>query len=134
MTRLFHKFFRLAHLPTFFVVAVLFFLSSQPGGTFGHWLDHPVDKVVHAIAFAGLGWSLCVWIRGARWQRGKLLYAIIVVVCVSVFGATDEFHQSFVPGRSVSAGDWLADTCGGIIAVLSYLAVRGYRFTDRLPR
>jgi len=37
-----------------------------------------------------------------------------IFVGVSLFGASDEFHQSFVPGRGVEWMDWLADTFGGL--------------------
>jgi VanZ family protein len=28
------------------------------------------------------------------------------------YGASDELHQHFVPGRSVEFGDWVADSLG----------------------
>ena len=41
-------------------------------------------------------------------------YALILaMVWASLYGASDEFHQSFVPGRHVEIADWLADTLGG---------------------
>ncbi|MCX5731999.1 MAG: VanZ family protein, partial [Deltaproteobacteria bacterium] len=32
--------------------------------------------------------------------------------CLVGIGATDEFHQSFVPGRNADVADWMADTLG----------------------
>lgn len=34
------------------------------------------------------------------------------------YGASDEIHQMFVPGRSPEIFDFLADTTGGILAAL----------------
>jgi VanZ family protein len=39
-------------------------------------------------------------------------------VIASLYGASDELHQSFIPGRSPEIGDWVADTLGALIAVL----------------
>ncbi len=41
-----------------------------------------------------------LWPRGApgpRWGWGKL--ALVAVALASLYAVTDEFHQSFVPGR-----------------------------------
>ena len=34
------------------------------------------------------------------------------------YGISDEFHQSFVPGRTPDVLDWLADTSGALLAAL----------------
>ena len=36
----------------------------------------------------------------------------------TVYGASDEFHQYFVPNRSCELWDWLADFAGAAIAAL----------------
>jgi VanZ family protein len=36
----------------------------------------------------------------------------------SAFGASDEFHQAFVPGRTADVADWMADTLGAAIGAL----------------
>ena len=45
----------------------------------------------------------------------------IAVLAVSLFGLTDEWHQSFTPGRFVEVADWVADTLGAIVAVTIYV-------------
>jgi VanZ family protein len=40
---------------------------------------------------------------------------LATLIVVSVCGASDEFHQAFVPGRYVEFFDWLADTIGGCV-------------------
>lgn len=35
------------------------------------------------------------------------------IACASLYGATDEFHQLFVPGRMCDPVDWIVDTAGG---------------------
>jgi VanZ family protein len=46
------------------------------------------------------------------------------------FGVGDEWHQSFVPGRSSEWGDWVADTAGAALAIGLYAGWPWYR--DRL--
>ena len=76
-------------------------------------MPHPVDWVVHSGAFYGLGFLLSLGIGSPRriW---------IAAILVSLFGAADEFHQSFVPGRSCTASDWMADTLGGCAAATTW--------------
>ena len=42
------------------------------------------------------------------------------------YGATDEWHQSFVPGRSTELADWIADTAGAAGAPLPLPLVPGF--------
>lgn len=79
-----------------------------------------VDKVGHFAIYGLLGTLLC---RLGRGWKG----ALWAVVATSAFGASDEWHQSFVPGRGVELMDWVADTLGGLIAVGLYMGWRSYR-------
>ena len=65
------------------------------------------DKLAHLVVYGILGALLA---RGRRLQ-GHLPHAVLVLVG-ALYGASDEWHQSFVPGRQVSALDWVADLCG----------------------
>ena len=44
----------------------------------------------------------------------------------SLFGASDEFHQSFVPGRDTDVFDWVADTLGATAGALVWLGARKF--------
>jgi VanZ family protein len=48
-------------------------------------------------------------------------------VVTSAFGASDEWHQSFVPGRSAEVADWVADTAGAACAAVLYVRWTWYR-------
>lgn len=92
---------------------LIFFLSSQPS------LPTPAlfpgaDLLAHAIVYAVLGVFLArslVPSRVMTWRR-----IILLTVLVTVYGATDEYHQLFVPGRDASGWDMLADGLGGFLA------------------
>ncbi len=54
-------------------------------------------------------------------------------VFCSLYGLSDEWHQSFVAGRESSALDWLADTLGGLCGGLAcYWYTKRYA-TQRSP-
>ena len=44
-----------------------------------------------------------------------LLMALLVV---AAYASLDEFHQSFVPGRTAAVGDVMIDTSGGATSLL----------------
>ena len=76
-----------------------------------------VDKLAHAAYYFLMGATV---VRAARWGHGwsRARTALVVVPFGLVYGALDEWHQSFVPHRDVEAGDVLADTAGCALAAL----------------
>ena len=44
---------------------------------------------------------------------GKL--SLVAIAIASLYDETDEFHQSFVPGRVCDPADWLTDTLGAAL-------------------
>jgi VanZ family protein len=53
--------------------------------------------------------------RGVRWR-----VALMVLIAISLFGAIDEFHQRFIPGRGMELGDWIADSCGALLGIAAF--------------
>jgi VanZ family protein len=95
--------------PAVLWAAVLFLLSAQPdppGAGLFDWIPAG-DKLAHFALYAVLG-ALLAWGRGV--ERRPPHWA--AVSAGALYGASDEWHQSFVPGRQVSAVDWAADACG----------------------
>ena len=98
--------------------ALIFFLSSQSK------LPMPMlfsgeDKLIHALAYALMGFL--AWMTFAREQRPLVMVFGVSVFFSSLYGLSDEWHQSFVPGRVASLGDWLADTLGATLAAVVLL-------------
>jgi VanZ family protein len=82
------------------------------------------DKVVHFCVFGLIGTLLA----RLRWvQHRAPLGAYAAVLLVALFGATDEIHQSFTPGRCCDFSDWLADTLGAATFVVLYVRSTAYR-------
>ena len=81
-----------------------------------------LDKLLHFAAFflfaASMHWAL----RGSGVP--PLRSALLAAAAASLYGASDEIHQAFVPGRSATWADWAADSLGGA-ALAAALFVRG---------
>jgi VanZ family protein len=102
-------------LPALLWAAGIFTLSSlsrPPGPP----LVHGLDKVAHFTAYLVLG-LLTARALGARSQRPRTA-ALLGLLLASLYGVSDEWHQHFVPGRSVDALDLLADVLGACAGAL----------------
>jgi VanZ family protein len=86
----------------------------------------PYDKVVHFTMYGVFAGLITLSLRQ---QRALLRLLFVAVLAVSAFGAADEWHQQFIPGRSVDVKDWMADSLGGVAGVLagSFLISRSKR-------
>ncbi|MGB9561605.1 MAG: VanZ family protein, partial [bacterium] len=78
------------------------------------------DKVVHIILYAGLGAIVFELMLAHRPAEKLSMIFLFSLVCCSIYGALDEIHQKYVPGRTCSFGDFLADTAG--TALGAYIA------------
>ncbi len=79
-----------------------------------------VDKYGHFLVYGLLATLTARLGNGGR-------AAAAALVATSIFGLTDEWHQSFVPGRSCDVWDWVADTSGAALAVTLYAGWPWYR-------
>lgn len=79
-------------------------------------LPGPSDKLVHAAVF-GLLAALWFWAR--RDGTGDRRAALAAAALATGWGALDELHQSFVPGRAADGLDLLADAAGAIAGALA---------------
>ncbi|WLT31152.1 VanZ family protein [Geothrix sp. PMB-07] len=95
------------------LAATIVWLSAQSHLPAGIELPSPLDKFAHASAYAALAWTLDLALRVNRRDLPLYRRHLFIIALVAFFGATDEWHQSFVPGRSCDVLDWVADVIGG---------------------
>jgi hypothetical protein len=91
----------------------IFWLSSLPAArvaAFG--IPAELLNVAHIPLFAGLGSVTLLALTGRTVLRVALAVALALV-----FALSDEWHQTFVPGRVFSLGDLSSDALGVAIGV-----------------
>lgn len=91
-------------LPALALLAAIWTLSSS-ADTPGPPLVHPLDWLAHFVTYLALGYCL------GR-ATGRPLTALVLAAW---WGALDEVHQAFVPGREAGLTDWLFDFLGALI-------------------
>lgn len=103
--------------PPLLIAIAIVWLSSQARYPGGISLPPPLDKVAHASVFGALAFFLELALRGTRHDLPMHRRHLWIFLAVALYGASDEWHQSFVPGRDCSAGDWLADAIGAAVGL-----------------
>lgn len=102
-----------------FMLAVIFGLSSLPNVAEPHRYVIPYDKIAHFCEYTALGFTLAGSLRRqARVRLPLLLLLLAAAAFCAVYGASDEFHQRFVPGRDPDVHDWFADLTGSTAGAL----------------
>lgn len=99
--------------PAVWVILILV-ATSWPGVSVGPD-TLALDKVFHFCAYAVLA---ALMLRATRTPRSWRT-ALLIWVIVAAFGAVDEWHQQFIPRRSMSMADWIADASGALVGVLA---------------
>jgi VanZ family protein len=93
----------------------LLYLSSLPGSAIGpntpFWRF--VSNASHIPLFAGLGFCLAMTFRYRPWPS-RALDTLAIGLAYSIF---DEYHQSFIPDRTMSVLDISLDLVGIVLAV-----------------
>lgn len=96
---------------------VIFTASSVPASEMPDVFPLGVDKIVHLAAYAVLGFALIRAFLGVT-SINLAKCAVLSIIIGSLFAVSDEWHQSFVPGRIMDKMDLLADFLGLNIGVL----------------
>ena len=110
--------------PALLLMAVIFAFSSIPSTEMPNLgaFDLSVKKLGHATGYALLSLAYRRGL-GRRVQRPFLLAWLMAVL----YAATDEFHQSFVPGRGSTMVDVGIDSFGAGFSLLLVLYLRKRR-------
>jgi VanZ family protein len=84
-----------------------------------HTLNFIIRKMTHLSIFGLLAVCLTLAFTKKPYYNAWIL--------TTMYAATDEYHQSFMPGRTSSYYDVLLDSCGAIVAILIVRLVRAKR-------
>ena len=124
---------RLAWVPVIAWASLIFFFSSRPAPSFrgvgpfsgvfenfGHALEYGVFTVCLALLAPRR------WDERGEWVDLGVRASAAIFLFVSLYAASDEWHQSFVPKRDASAFDVLTDVVGAA-STLACIAAIGRR-------
>jgi VanZ family protein len=106
-------------LPPILWAGIIFVLSSIPSVRLPRigWLSS--DKVVHFFVFfflAALTYRAIDHQGRYPWLTQR--HFLFTVLFTSLYGAIDEFHQFFIPGRESDPFDWIADAMGAVALII----------------
>ena len=79
------------------------------------------DKGVHIVLYLVLG-----FLSGRALLRGKtarVWHLLVLVLGLFAFGALDEVHQLWIPGRTADPVDWAADAAGSVAGIAASVAL-----------
>ena len=110
-------------LPPILWGLIIFSFSSLRVGSSNeiYWKDFVIKKTAHIVEYSILAVLLYRAMIGSDIEKKKsIIFAILIV---SLYGFTDEFHQSFTPGREPRIRDVIIDTIGGALGVLTFSKV-----------
>ena len=107
--------------PVVLQMVLIFIASSIPD--LGALPGNLSDKTGHGIGYALLGILLLRALAGGRTGGVTLRRALLAIAFAAAYGVTDEFHQSFVHGRTSDVWDVVADAQGATVASIGAWAI-----------
>jgi VanZ family protein len=100
-----------------FVVPILHFFLPHASAETLDFLHHIIRKCGHLTEYFILSMLILRGIRAG--EKGlHVRWALVTILIIAGYAALDEYHQSFVPGRTAAVGDVLIDTSGGAAALV----------------
>jgi len=91
-------------------VALTLTLTSIPDPEFGPSFPG-ADMIAHFGFYGVMGFLFVLWRRETG--AGAAAAVVWAAIFAALLGAVDEYHQQWIPGRSMELLDWAADFAGG---------------------
>ena len=107
----------LRFIPMVIIMGIIFYLSHQPGDSVKLPQFIGIDKLAHAIVYGILAGAFLFGLHPFTHDDNRGIAAVVVVLFCILFGASDEFHQTFIPARFPSLWDVVADGLGALLIV-----------------
>ena len=114
---------------------VIFFASSIPADELSGSKLLAWDKLNHFIAFAAGAWLTASALRIGQSEGSERIHLVLAILIIATYGAFDEIHQLYTPGRSgADLYDWIANflgaIAGAILAVYTHGPLRRFLTRD----
>lgn len=106
-------------------MGIIFYLSHLPGDVIKLPQIFGLDKAAHLIIYSILAAAFLFGIKPFSHSSNRAAFVVTTIFFCILFGISDEFHQSFIPGRSVSVWDLVADALGGLLVAVFWFKRSG---------
>ncbi len=110
-------------LPVLVLCVAIFWQSHFPSVIAGPLVIPFADKIMHFGTYMVLGFLCVRWLDREVSVRKKATLLMAGFVLTSLFGLSDEFHQSFIIERTASVYDFMADCAGAALGVWMWTLV-----------
>jgi VanZ family protein len=120
-------------------MCLIFYFSSIPGDELGPdtLIINLIKKSGHFIIFGVLAALYLSTLKGRKLlvETGSFLFMLSLFLTL-LYAVSDEYHQSFTPGRHSSGYDVIIDTCGAltVLGLLYTLKLRRNPITARVNK
>ena len=104
-------------LPVVVWMSVIYMFSTMQTGTASAivWSDFVVKKTAHLTEYGVLSLLIYRGLINSGFKKEEA--AGMAVIASMLYGVSDEWHQSFTPGRMPKAYDVIFDTIGATLAI-----------------
>lgn len=117
-------------IPSLIWMALIFALSSQREFPSPRGLSVEIQAVVaHLVLFGTLALLLSFAFADLRFRVRR--FGLLIIALVTLYGISDEIHQSFVPGRSATVFDIVIDCLGASLTMVALGRLHVWRRAER---
>lgn len=101
-------------------------------------INAPMRKVIHASVYFVLAFFIMIILNILFNHDNYLLAVLLTLILCIIFAGTDEFHQTFVNGRTGQLLDVVIDSAGAVVGIAFYSTYEivyklGYRKGKKEP-
>ncbi len=106
-------------LPVLIYCYIIFYLSSRESITLIPSIQY-IDKVIHMAEYGVLGILLFRAFQKTLTYNRSTRIVLLSIIFATIYGISDEIHQSFIPSRTADIYDAIFDLLGAAIAAQGY--------------
>ncbi|MCL4540195.1 MAG: VanZ family protein [Bacteroidetes bacterium] len=122
-------------VPLLIWMAFIFALSSIPGSALSPYEFMDAHLIAHSLLFGVLYYLGYRAFKHQHYSRFVSEFSLLITLLfVMAYGASDEYHQSFTPGRSEELKDFLWDLSAAVVVLFIVLIVEKFRERRKMSR
>jgi len=95
--------------PSLAWLGMIWTLSSLPSSSIPSFQVVGFDKLAHIFVYGILGILINPWLRARKFSRSQVIFIYSMLILLA---SADEYHQNYIPGRSVMVYDLMANLIG----------------------